>query len=269
MSLHLASLKKMALLAGIALSFASAAQATVTIDFEDATADDTLVTTTRYNELGISFVARPGLDLFIERTGRQPGSNEGYVVDQVPANSALRNDSQAPGFVPTTATPGLGSYFLRGNTLTQTLEASTSPFFSILYLRRVVGPIGGQIWDIDGTNVNNTEQWRIDARNLNGTLLGSILSPLGTANTAATLDGRPWTFGFDETSPFLNQIARLDFVFTGSKTTGLGVAFDNFQSGTGPDAPVPEPGTWAMLIAGFGLVGAMARRRRGQSAYIA
>ena len=25
---------------------------------------------------------------------------------------------------------------------------------------------------------------------------------------------------------------------------------------------VPEPGTWAMLIAGFGLVGAMVRRRR-------
>jgi len=28
---------------------------------------------------------------------------------------------------------------------------------------------------------------------------------------------------------------------------------------------VPEPGTWAMLIAGFGLVGAAARRRRQTS----
>ena len=29
---------------------------------------------------------------------------------------------------------------------------------------------------------------------------------------------------------------------------------------------VPEPGTWAMLVAGFGLTGVMARRRRGSAA---
>jgi hypothetical protein len=26
--------------------------------------------------------------------------------------------------------------------------------------------------------------------------------------------------------------------------------------------PIPEPSSWAMLIAGFGLIGAMARRQR-------
>ena len=39
---------------------------------------------------------------------------------------------------------------------------------------------------------------------------------------------------------------------------GLGI-IDNFSVGT---AVVPEPSSWAMLIAGFGLVGAVARRRR-------
>jgi len=36
----------------------------------------------------------------------------------------------------------------------------------------------------------------------------------------------------------------------------------NFWAFTGGNAVVPEPASWAMLIAGFGLVGAVARRRR-------
>jgi hypothetical protein len=60
----------------------------------------------------------------------------------------------------------------------------------------------------------------------------------------------------------------------GTYRLGFGVANaqdNDFQSGlafTGafvdgaPVDKVPEPGTWAMLIAGFGLVGAAARRRR-------
>jgi hypothetical protein len=36
----------------------------------------------------------------------------------------------------------------------------------------------------------------------------------------------------------------------------------NFWAFTGGGGAVPEPASWAMLIAGFGLVGAVARRRR-------
>lgn len=45
----------------------------------------------------------------------------------------------------------------------------------------------------------------------------------------------------------------------------LGAAFDGIAilAPVGPPGPaVPEPASWAMLIAGFGLVGAIARRRR-------
>ncbi|MEY2884187.1 MAG: hypothetical protein RL490_1911, partial [Pseudomonadota bacterium] len=36
-----------------------------------------------------------------------------------------------------------------------------------------------------------------------------------------------------------------------------------YKTGVAPTTgPIPEPSTWAMLIAGFGLVGAVARRRR-------
>ncbi|KAB7648020.1 PEPxxWA-CTERM sorting domain-containing protein [Polymorphobacter fuscus] len=41
-----------------------------------------------------------------------------------------------------------------------------------------------------------------------------------------------------------------------------GLAYDGVIVDGNPVPGVPEPGTWAMLIAGFGLVGAAARRRR-------
>jgi hypothetical protein len=41
-------------------------------------------------------------------------------------------------------------------------------------------------------------------------------------------------------------------------TTGIAFEFDDFAA-----AAVPEPATWAMLIAGFGLVGFAMRRQRG------
>jgi hypothetical protein len=33
-------------------------------------------------------------------------------------------------------------------------------------------------------------------------------------------------------------------------------------------AAVPEPGTWAMMLLGFGAIGFSMRRRRGKGAYL-
>ncbi len=46
--------------------------------------------------------------------------------------------------------------------------------------------------------------------------------------------------------------------------TFLGILFDDLSVTPSSQAPpgVPEPSTWAMMIGGFGLVGAMIRRRR-------
>ncbi|WP_313671468.1 cistern family PEP-CTERM protein [Sandarakinorhabdus sp.] len=46
----------------------------------------------------------------------------------------------------------------------------------------------------------------------------------------------------------------------GDSGIGMGTGGGGFDPGGGA---VPEPASWAMLIAGFGLVGAVARRRRG------
>lgn len=64
----------------------------------------------------------------------------------------------------------------------------------------------------------------------------------------------------------VNFLAGTDQVITGLRLSATGVAFefDTFAAelaGGGTGNAVPEPSTWAMLIAGFGLVGATRRRR--------
>jgi hypothetical protein len=65
-----------------------------------------------------------------------------------------------------------------------------------------------------------------------------------TNNLIGLMD--PTATGFDGTRPF-QAFTKFDLI-----------AFDAM----GYDAAVPEPATWAMMIAGFGFVGAAARRRR-------
>ncbi len=62
----------------------------------------------------------------------------------------------------------------------------------------------------------------------------------------------------------VNFIAGAGEVITGLRLTSTGVAFefDTFAAETlVTTTGVPEPASWAMLIAGFGLVGAASRRR--------
>ncbi|MCS6986737.1 MAG: PEPxxWA-CTERM sorting domain-containing protein [Sphingomonadaceae bacterium] len=70
-----------------------------------------------------------------------------------------------------------------------------------------------------------------------------------------------------------SSVRLTDFRITGLDGSALGVERFTAASGLryglrGPrtPAPIPEPATWAMLIAGFGVVGVTARRRRGSTA---
>lgn len=56
-------------------------------------------------------------------------------------------------------------------------------------------------------------------------------------------------------------IKSISFGPGGGTTTSTSFVFDNLTIGTA-GAGVPEPATWAMMIIGFGLIGASARRRR-------
>lgn len=60
-----------------------------------------------------------------------------------------------------------------------------------------------------------------------------------------------------------NFIMRYQSISGGGFNGASGSGFGSVPSGIDPGGdPVPEPANWVMLIAGFGLVGAMARRHR-------
>ena len=114
-----------------------------------------------------------------------------------------------------------------------------------------MGVVAGDIWDIDGNAKQGTEQWRVDALAFDGSVLASILSPLGETLDADGLNAKPWHYEFDRE---VADIWALRFDFVGSKTWGIGVAFDGF-GGEGP-----EPGTLGLLAGGTAAL-AFARRR--------
>ena len=97
----------------------------------------------------------------------------------------------------------------------------------------------------------------ITGRAPNRALIWGAYSPLagnGTVDWAFAFTGSSWTFG--------NQGFGPDSVPNG----GGSDADMNFWAFTTGNGVVPEPASWAMLIAGFGLVGAVARRRRAVAA---
>jgi hypothetical protein len=153
----------------------------------------------------------------------------------------------------------LGHWFLRGP-----VGANDFGLMVINYSgSTVVTAASGEIWDIDGNppsgvNPGETEEYKVRAYDSLGNLLDIQTSPLGVLDTfdPASLDGQPWTFSFSGLSAGISTIT-IDF--TGTKTLGIGLAFNNFNP---TQAAVPEPSGWMMLTAGCVVTGF--RKRRGR-----
>jgi hypothetical protein len=75
-----------------------------------------------------------------------------------------------------------------------------------------------------------------------------------TVGDPGNLDGLPWTWSFDHVT---NDIHMIEIAFVGSKTTGLGLAFDNFSPAS---AAVSIPAAAYLFGSALGLLGWMKRR---------
>lgn len=223
-----------------ALGIAGSAHAAV-IDFEDGT-DDQEIAESTFDRFNVTFTAVENIDLFYE----ERGSNgiDGFLDD--PAGEYDQEDEDT--------TASLGNYFMRTNEAVSVRDlGGGGKVFQMTYQRAPEKPISGQIWDIDGNESQGTEQWRVEAFDADNALIATVVSPLGTDNRNGSLNAEPWTFTFDGAGYDLASVNKLTFDFIGSKTEGIGLGFDNFQTG----APVPLPAAaWFLITALGGLFGA-------------
>ena len=177
-------------------------------------------------------------------------------TDQRPVFEAAGNADPNGGFannatgVDDTANGGLalqlGSYFLR-----QMQPGAPPPQFIVDYnTSAVISGLHGEIWDIDGAP-GQTEAWQVDVLDASNSPLASQTSPLGNSSA---LDGLPWTFSFAGLPVGVDKV-RITFI--GSKTSGLGLAFNNFD----PTNSIPEPAGAALATSA--LLPLLRRRRTG------
>jgi hypothetical protein len=165
-----------------------------------------------------------------------PDGNDGFT------NNLLTTSDTANGGL----SGQLGGFFLR-----QFQPGSPPPPFVIDYnTSQSITAFSGEIWDIDGA-VGNTERWKVEVLDAANAVLTFQDSPLG--DTFA-LDGLPWTFTF---SGLPAGVDKIRITFTGSKTTNLGMAFNNFDP-----TDVPEPSGAILALCG---AAALMRRSRSRS----
>lgn len=122
----------------------------------------------------------------------------------------------------------------------------------------VVGRAYQVIFDLSG-NPDGGTGLRTAVVSINGSL-PSIKSYVVTpANSRETMNWETFTYDF---TAFSNLST---IVFASAEYSPFGPALDNvsvIEGGGGIGSTVPEPGSWALMIVGFGLVGVSARQRK-------
>ncbi len=210
------------------------------IDFETlpggAPSDDLPISTQYLADFGVTFgldtdgdgFADPGVYPIMEAQGAD--GTDGFNNDTL----GLR-DTAAPGFE-----GDLGLFFLRGT-------APVPPIGLVVLYANPVSGATGDIWDIDGSGSQGSEQWLVEGMGQDyvdyGDLSDVVATDLSPEGTDLTLDGKPWTFLLNSGSPTIHAI-RITFV--GTKTSGIGLAFDRFSPSLGDPTPTKRA-SWGSI----------------------
>lgn len=125
----------------------------------------------------------------------------------------------------------------------------------------VMEQVGGGTFDL--ASIDLADIYDNALGSTGGDILFTFTDAGGSSNQTVTIDTTPGlqTFAF-------NRANLLSFTIAPQNTNGGWIQFDNIVVDE-IGSPVPEPATWAMMIAGFGMVGGAIRRRRGMQAALA
>ena len=145
--------------------------------------------------------------------------------------------------------------------LTDNFDISGRPQPLLITYSSPVSGASGELLDIDQSSIGN-ERWLIEALDNFGNPLDSIELQSGP-RIDETGDGIATFWSFSRES---EDIFSIRMSFTGSKTTGIGLGFDNFSPAGEPPIspePVPEPSSLLGLFV-FGAFGASSLLKRKQ-----
>jgi hypothetical protein len=174
-------------------------------------------------------------------------------------DTALAVPTSGPGptsttySVPTVMTMTMGGY------------SSTFPTMAIVLRNEYQPAGGGALFDSETFVASNSPTIRPDPFGFNSSLAGTesvVLTATDSTRTAlqsTLIDGLAPTTSFTGLS--LSYSFNLYHPILEGDVEGITV-FTNNVSMSLVALPAPEPATWAMMVAGFGLVGAAMRRQR-------
>ena len=181
--------------------------------------------------------------LTFEGIGNQQPVGNFYAPDYTfsPATLAIvDSDAGGNGNFGNEPSPNTVLYFLSANSAILNAVNGFDTGFSFFYTSSTAAPVSVYS-GLDGT----------------GTLLGTI-NLTAQYNDNCTGDPNGTFCNFTNAGVSFSGIAHsIDFGGTANQT-----AYDNVTFGSPVAGGVPEPATWAMIIAGFGIIGVAMRRRQ-------